>query len=79
MPITLYMMPLSPPARAVLLTAEALGVKIQTEIVNLSKQDHLKPEFIKVSRIIVTNISRKFILIFFTKVKSSTHHSGTGR
>lgn len=44
----LYYLVLSPPARAVSLTAAALGVDLEIKEVNLLESDHLKPEFLKV-------------------------------
>lgn len=41
-------MDISPPVRAVYLTAEALGVKLEHVETSLQKRDHLKPEFVKV-------------------------------
>lgn len=49
MPIVLYMTPLSPPARAVQLTAAALGLQLELKNVDLVKQEQLKPEFVKVN------------------------------
>ncbi len=48
MPIDLYYHPMSAPARAVLMTAEALGVKLNLKEVDLMAREHLKPEFVKV-------------------------------
>lgn len=45
----LYMADISPPVRSVLITAKALGVTLEHKEVDLSKGDHLKPDFIKVS------------------------------
>lgn len=38
----------SPPARAVLLTATALGIDLELKEVNLFAKEQLKPEFLKV-------------------------------
>lgn len=38
----------SPPCRAVLITAEALGVPVQIKDVNIGQKEHLSPEFLKV-------------------------------
>lgn len=45
----LYMHALSPPARAVMLTAAALGIDLELKPVDLLSAEHKKPEFIKVS------------------------------
>lgn len=45
----LYMLPPSPPVRAVLCTANALGVDLELVTVNLREGDHLTPEYTKVS------------------------------
>jgi len=47
--ITLYTIPLSPPGRAVQLTAKALGLDVEIKIVNLIAGDHLTPEFLKLN------------------------------
>ncbi|XP_018349478.1 PREDICTED: glutathione S-transferase 1-1-like isoform X1 [Trachymyrmex septentrionalis] len=49
MPIDLYQLTGSPPCRAVLLTAAAVGVDLNVKNVNLSAGEHLKPEFIKMN------------------------------
>lgn len=45
----LYYLRLSPPARAVALTAAALGIELELIEVNLLAGEHYKPEFLKVS------------------------------
>ncbi|XP_044270057.1 uncharacterized protein LOC123014839 [Tribolium madens] len=45
----LYMQHFSGPARSVLLTAAALGLKLQHKIVDLSKQEHLTESFLKLN------------------------------
>ncbi|EGI57924.1 Glutathione S-transferase 1-1, partial [Acromyrmex echinatior] len=47
MPIDLYQLTGSPPCRAVLLTAAAVGVDLNVKNVDLSAGEHLKSEFIK--------------------------------
>ncbi|KYM78583.1 Glutathione S-transferase 1-1 [Atta colombica] len=49
MPIDLYQLTGSPPCRAVLLTAAAVGVDLNMKNVDLSAGEHLKPEFIKMN------------------------------
>ncbi|XP_011066704.1 PREDICTED: uncharacterized protein LOC105153504 [Acromyrmex echinatior] len=49
MPIDLYQLTGSPPCRAVLLTAAAVGVDLNVKNVDLSAGEHLKSEFIKVN------------------------------
>ncbi|CAH0546305.1 unnamed protein product [Brassicogethes aeneus] len=45
MTIILYYIPLSPPARAVLMTAEILGIDIEKREVDLSSGEHLSEEY----------------------------------
>lgn len=45
---SLYFAALSPPSRAVLLTAKLLGVDLELITIDLLAGDHLKPEFVKV-------------------------------
>uniref|UniRef100_A0A6M2DCI8 Putative glutathione s-transferase n=1 Tax=Xenopsylla cheopis TaxID=163159 RepID=A0A6M2DCI8_XENCH len=45
----LYMVPLSPPARAVLMTAAAIDVKLDQKMVDLSKGEHKTAEFLKMN------------------------------
>ncbi|GLV42297.1 Glutathione S transferase E12 [Carabus blaptoides fortunei] len=44
----LYCVGLSPPVRAVLLTARALGIELEKKEINLQNGDHLTPEYLKV-------------------------------
>lgn len=44
----LYMTILSPPVRAVLMCAKAIGLELDLEEVDLLKKDNFKPEYIKV-------------------------------
>lgn len=39
---------LSPPSRAVLLTAKAIGINLELKDINLLKGEHLTPEYRKV-------------------------------
>lgn len=48
--VVLYTAKLSPPGRSVELTAKALGLELDIKPINLIAGDHLKPEFVKVSR-----------------------------
>jgi len=48
MPLDLYYVPASAPCRAVLLTANVVGVQLNLKNVDLSKGEHLTPEFIQV-------------------------------
>ncbi|XP_001868772.2 glutathione S-transferase 1 [Culex quinquefasciatus] len=45
----LYTLHLSPPCRAVELTAKALGLHLDQRVVNLMAGDHLKPEYLKMN------------------------------
>ncbi|XP_053945499.1 glutathione S-transferase 1-1-like [Anastrepha ludens] len=44
-----YYVPASAPCRAVLMTAQALGIKLNKKLVNLFAGEHLKPEFLKLN------------------------------
>lgn len=48
MPVDFYYTPGSPPCRAVLLTAKALGLELNLKPLDLHHGEHLKPEFVKV-------------------------------
>lgn len=52
----LYMHPLSPPARAVLLLGAELGIEFDEIFVDLLNLEHRKSEFIKVSMIFIETI-----------------------
>lgn len=45
---SLYYLPLSPPSRAVLITAHLLNIELELVPVDLMAGEHLKPEFLKV-------------------------------
>lgn len=45
----LYMTPISPPVRAVLMTAAELGVELEEKKIDLLNGEHKSPEFVKVS------------------------------
>lgn len=47
----LYYIPGSSPVRAVLMTADALGVKLDLELVDLLKKEQLKSDYIKVRKV----------------------------
>lgn len=53
----------SPPVRSVLLTAKALGITFDLIRLDLSKGEHLTPEYLKVSYI--NALFRLFIIIWF--------------
>lgn len=44
----LYYHPATPPSRAVLMTAKAVGVDPNLKIIDVMKGESLKPEFVKV-------------------------------
>lgn len=48
MPLNLHYFAYSPPCRAVLATAQRLGLKPNIVKVNLMKGEHMTPEFLKV-------------------------------
>ncbi|XP_055635895.1 glutathione S-transferase 1-like [Toxorhynchites rutilus septentrionalis] len=47
--LILYTIHVSPPCRAVELTAKALGIDLDQRVVNLLEGEHLKPEFLKLN------------------------------
>lgn len=49
MTIDLYYLPPSPPSRAVILLAKALGIHLNLKVIDVSKGEQLSPEFIKVT------------------------------
>lgn len=51
------MSPASPAVRAVQITAEALGVKLELKEVDFFKGEHMKPEFLKVFLIFVFKLT----------------------
>jgi glutathione S-transferase len=52
MTIDLYYIPQSAPCRAVLLTANAVGVELNVKHLDLFKGEHMTPQFLKVCDII---------------------------
>lgn len=62
----LYMHPLSPPVRAVMLTGAELGIEFELKPVDLLALEHKKPEFLKVNLFI-----KKKSPIFIQNSKSS--------
>ncbi len=49
--IVLFYRTLSPPSRAVLLTAKAIGINLELKDINVLKGEHLTAEYRKVCRI----------------------------
>lgn len=49
MSVDLYYLSLSPPCRAVMMTAYMAGVDVNLKVVNMLAGDHLKPEFLKIN------------------------------
>ncbi|KAL1502341.1 hypothetical protein ABEB36_007495 [Hypothenemus hampei] len=49
MSVILYGSVFSPPCRTVLITAEAIGVKVELKFVDLAKKEHLTPDFLKIN------------------------------
>lgn len=47
-PIDVYFFPPSPPSRAVLLVASALGLNINKKVINIMKEEQHAPEYAKV-------------------------------
>lgn len=71
----LYYLPLSPPARAVALTAAALGVELDIKQVDLLGRENYKPDYLKVNRI--NKFSGHFIELFCFVDESATFNSCT--
>lgn len=72
--IILFYRPLSPPSRAVLLTAKAIGINLDLKDINVLKGEQLTPEFRKVFMCFISpsvHINNDFDI----PVKSSTYHS----
>lgn len=51
---TLYMIHASPPVRAVLITAKAIGLDLEAKDIHFFQEEHLKPAFLKVSLLKLT-------------------------
>uniref|UniRef100_A0A2S2QC86 Glutathione S-transferase 1 n=1 Tax=Sipha flava TaxID=143950 RepID=A0A2S2QC86_9HEMI len=49
MPVDFYYTPGSPPCRAVMLCAKALGLEMNMKLLDLHHGEHLKPEFVKIN------------------------------
>nr|QCC89041.1 glutathione S-transferase delta 4 [Meteorus pulchricornis] len=49
MTIDLYYFPLSPPTRATMMVAKAVGVHLNLKVVDITKGEQFKPEFIRVN------------------------------
>ena len=64
MPLVLYQIPPSPPCRAVLMTAEHLGLEVTTRHVDLMNGEHLKPEFQAVNELLIFSDNMKIVLDF---------------
>ncbi|XP_044741249.1 glutathione S-transferase D7-like [Chrysoperla carnea] len=47
--IDLYYFPPSPPCRAVMLTAKAVGVKLNLKLLNITEGEHMNAEFVKLN------------------------------
>ncbi|XP_029156857.1 glutathione S-transferase D1-like [Nylanderia fulva] len=64
MPIDCYYLPPSPPCRAVMLLAKALGIHLNIKIVNVMNGEHMNPEFVQINpqHIIPTIDDKGFIL-----------------
>ncbi|XP_041988753.1 glutathione S-transferase 1-like isoform X3 [Aricia agestis] len=48
-PIKLYYVPPSPPCRAVMMTAKAVGVELELNFTNIMEGEHKTPEFLKIN------------------------------
>lgn len=61
----LYTVHLSPPCRAVELTAKALGLELERKLVNLLAGENLTPEFLKVYHVFVEEMKITLMLLIF--------------
>lgn len=68
MPIDLYVMDYSPPARAVLTTAQVLGLEVNKKSLNLLKQEHKEPEYLKVIFFVLFKLDLRISLIFVCRL-----------
>lgn len=50
MSVKLYYAPASPPSRMVRIAAKALEVELDLQLVDMSKGEHLTPDFLKVGQ-----------------------------
>lgn len=71
----LYLAPASPPCRAVLMTAKAIDLSLQEEVIDFQKGDHRKPEYLKVLNQVP--VRRKYLFYIFL-VKSPTYSTYFG-
>ncbi|KAG8191130.1 hypothetical protein JTE90_010051 [Oedothorax gibbosus] len=64
MTVDLYMSLPSPPSRAVLMTAQHIGLDVNKTIVDLANGEHLKPEYAKINpqRVVPTIVDNGYIL-----------------
>lgn len=72
--IVLFYRPLSPPSRAVLLTAKAIGINLQLKDLNVLKGEHLTTEFRKVHFILGLLCGQYFMVHNFSD-ESTTYNS----
>lgn len=73
----LYYTILSPPVRAVLLTAAAIGLELELREVNLLDKEHLTPEYLKV---ICSQFGRNYLTIivsFHLPDEPAAHHTNS--
>lgn len=64
MGLKLYMYESSLPARSVLMTAAALGIKLEKKIVDMMKGEHTTPEFLKVTFASTFNLLVVWLVLF---------------
>lgn len=80
----LYYIDESAPARAVLMTAAAIGLEFEKQIVDLFKKEHLSPDYIKVSvtfnhQYLCNAFQKIYCKCFVFLVKSATYCANLGR
>lgn len=77
--ITLYYMPVSPASRAVVLVAKAIDIDLDLREIDISRGEHMTPEYLKVSNYISCSICIKMQLSLYLSDKSSAHTSSLRR
>lgn len=77
--IILYYRTLSPPSRAVLLTAKAIGLNLELKDVNVLKGEHLTPEYRKVRYVCISSVMIMLALIDYCSDESATYYSNHQR
>lgn len=78
MVIDLYYHPMSSPCRAVMLTAEALGINFNYKMVDLAASEQLAPEYAEVSNIVIKvkiKINKRLKILLDESTKDNSIYS----